>query len=92
MEMVDVEIVWIDGNEHFGSLHMQLKHGIEKHEVEEVLLELLPEVEAKQAPDDPKRTYFWGQYSGRAVVICFLRRPARRRHSILNADHGIRAR
>jgi hypothetical protein len=70
LEMADVEIVWIDGNEHFGSLRMRLKHGVEKHEVEEVLLELPPEVEAKRAKDDPRKTYFWGATrEGRSLFV-----------------------
>ncbi|HEY7153693.1 MAG TPA: hypothetical protein VH575_07020 [Gemmataceae bacterium] len=60
LEMANVEIVWVDKNPHFGSLHMLREHGVEKHEVEEVLLELPPEVEAKRAKDNLRKTYFWG--------------------------------
>jgi hypothetical protein len=60
LEMADVELVWVDENLNFGSLHMRLLHHVEKHEVEEVLLELPPEVEAKRARDNLNKTYFWG--------------------------------
>ena len=58
LEMAEVEIVWVDDNPSFGSLHMRIKHNVAKHEVEEVLLELPPEVEAKRARDDPHKAYF----------------------------------
>jgi hypothetical protein len=81
LEMADVEIVWVDGNEHFGSLHMRLNHQVEKHEVEEVLLELPPEVEAKRARDDPRKTYFWGETRDgrRLFVACKEGREAGKR-------------
>jgi uncharacterized DUF497 family protein len=81
LEMADAEIVWVDENPHFGSLHMRLKHGVEKHEVEEVLLELPPEVEAKRARDDPKKTYFWGATrEGRWLfVVCADRKQGDKR-------------
>jgi hypothetical protein len=58
-EMVDVEIVWIRGNPHVGSEHIA-SHDITEGEVEEVLLEVPPAVEAKTHPDHPDRTIFWG--------------------------------
>jgi hypothetical protein len=60
LEMADLEIVWIDNNPSLGSLHMQLDHNVQKEEVEEALLELPPEVEAKRNPEYPGRTIFWG--------------------------------
>lgn len=59
-DMADVEIVWVDDNADFGALHMQIHHEVEKHEVEEVLLEVPPEVEAKRHPAEPSKTIFWG--------------------------------
>ena len=70
LDMADVEIVWVDNNPHFGSLHMKMNHGVAKHEVEEVLLELPPEVEAKRARDNPNKTYFWGATrEGRGLFV-----------------------
>jgi hypothetical protein len=61
LDMADVEIVWIDNNARGGSLHMLMKRPpVQKHEVEEVLLEVPPEVEIKRSKDNPNRTYFWG--------------------------------
>jgi len=76
LEMADVEIVWIDDNPNFGSLHMMIKHNVRKNEVEEVLLELPPEVEAKKPKDDSRKTYFWGATrEGRQLfVVCEDRR------------------
>lgn len=60
-QMVGVEIVWVEDHAEFGALHMQIHHEVEKHEVEEVLLEVPPEVEAKQHPAEPGKTIFWGR-------------------------------
>jgi hypothetical protein len=81
LEMADVEIVWVDHSPHFGSLHMLREHDVKKHEVEEVLLELPPEVEAKRARDDSRKTYFWGATrEGRWLfVACEDRRQGNRR-------------
>jgi hypothetical protein len=62
-EMVDVEIVWVDGNPGYGSLHIA-QHRVSKSEVEEALLETPPEVEAKRHPEHPGRTIFWGATRG----------------------------
>lgn len=60
LEMADVQIAWIEGNPNVGALHIKLDHNVEKHEVEEVLLEVPPEVEAKRCRTDSRKTYFWG--------------------------------
>jgi len=59
LDMAYVEMVWVEGNPHFGALHIAA-HGATKDEVEEVLLEVPPEVEAKRHKDHPGRTIFWG--------------------------------
>jgi hypothetical protein len=58
-DMLDVEIVWIRGNPEIGSDHIA-QHDLTEQEVEEVLLEVPPEVEARRHPDYPERTIFWG--------------------------------
>ncbi len=58
--MAGIQIVWVDGDERLGALHMQLKHGVSRQEVEEVLFEVPPVVEAKRSRSEPERTYFWG--------------------------------
>ena len=58
-EMVDVEIVWVRGNPDVGADHIAA-HDVTEEEVEEVLLEVPPDVEAKRHPDYPDRTIFWG--------------------------------
>lgn len=81
LEMADVEIVWVDNNPGFGSLHMAREHNVQKHEVEEVLLMLPPEVEAKRSKTDPRKTYFWGATrEGRWLfVACEDRREKNKR-------------
>jgi len=59
-DMVDVEIVWVRGNPEFGSLHMETLHDVREREVEEVLFEVPPMVEAKRHKEYPNRTVFWG--------------------------------
>lgn len=58
--MVGVKFEWVRGNPDFGALHMEEKHHVTEQEVEEVLLESPPLVEAKRHPDFPERTLFWG--------------------------------
>jgi hypothetical protein len=59
LDMADVEIVWVRDIPAFGSDHIAA-HGVEEREVEEVLLEVPPDVEAKTHPTEPGRTIFWG--------------------------------
>ena len=59
-DMADVEVVWVRGNPDFGSLHMEEQHGVLEHEVEEVLLQVPPFVEARRHREHPGRTVFWG--------------------------------
>ena len=67
--MANVEIVWVHGNPDFGSDHIA-RHGVKEHEVEEVLLETPPDVEAKGHPEHQGRTNFWEQTrEGRGLFI-----------------------
>jgi hypothetical protein len=59
-QMAGIQIVWVEDHPGLGAQHMLRKHGVEKHEVEEVLLEVPPYVEAKRSREHPERTYFWG--------------------------------
>lgn len=59
-EMAGVHVVWVRDNHDFGALHIMGKHGITEREVEEVLFELPPYVEARRHPEHPDRTMFWG--------------------------------
>jgi hypothetical protein len=54
-EMENVEIVWIRDQPGYGTLHIA-RHDVTEAEVEEVLFELPPEVEAKRHKDYPDRT------------------------------------
>lgn len=70
-EMEDVEIAWIRGNPDLGADHIAA-HDVTEEEVEEVLLEVPPEVEAKKHKEHPDRTIFWGATrAGRWLfVVC----------------------
>ena len=59
-EMAGVKIVWERRNPDFGLRHIWENHGITQKEVGQVLFEIPPSVEAKQHPDHPNRTIFWG--------------------------------
>ena len=59
--MVDVEIRWVLDNPDYGAQHIREKHKVTKEEVEEVLLERPPEVEARRHKDYPERTVFFGE-------------------------------
>ncbi|MCH8205570.1 MAG: hypothetical protein IH956_01035 [Chloroflexi bacterium] len=59
-EMADVKIVWERDNPNYGARHIWEKHEIAEEEVEEVLFQVPPYVEAKRHPDYPNRTIFWG--------------------------------
>jgi hypothetical protein len=55
----NVRILWIEDDPRVGALHIA-GHGISKYEVEQVLFEIPPVVQAKRSRDDPDRTLFWG--------------------------------
>ena len=60
LAMSNVQIVWVDDDQRLGAEHIA-QHGVTKEEVEEVLLEIPPFVEAKRSRDAPERTLFWGR-------------------------------
>jgi hypothetical protein len=59
-DMAGVSIVWIRGTPDYGSRHIRERHGVEEQEVEEVLLQVPPFVEARKHSEHPGRTLFWG--------------------------------
>ena len=71
LDMLDVEIDWVRGNPAFGSDHIAINN-VTEEEVEEVLLEIPPAVEAKRHKDVPDRTCFWGATSADRwlFVVC----------------------
>jgi hypothetical protein len=58
--LAGLQIVWVEDNPALGAEHMWLEHQVSKDEVEQVLFEIPPVVEAKRSPEDPERTLFWG--------------------------------
>ena len=59
-KMAGIAIVWERYNPNFGARHMWENHRITEQEVEQVLFEIPPIVEAKRHPDYANRTIFWG--------------------------------
>lgn len=59
-EMVGVQIVWERKNPAYGSMHMWEDHRVTEEEVEQVLFEIPPFVEARRHPEHPNRTVFCG--------------------------------
>lgn len=57
--MVGVRVVWIEGDPGVGALHIAA-HNVTKEEVEQVLFEIPPIVEAKRSREYLDRTLFWG--------------------------------
>jgi hypothetical protein len=56
--MANVRIVWVEDDPRLGALHIT-RHGVTKEEVEQVLFEVPPVVEAKRSREYPERTIFW---------------------------------
>lgn len=52
--------MWERDEPGFGAKHIADLHGVTEAEVEQVLLEVPPYVEAKRHSDMPNRTLFWG--------------------------------
>lgn len=71
-ELLGVRVVWVEGDERLGALHIERKHRVSKREVEEVLFEIPPRVEAKRHPAHPGRTLFWGatRHDRWLFVVC----------------------
>lgn len=59
-EMAGVKIIWERDNPNFGARHIWENHRTTEQEVEQVLFEIPPFVEAKRHPNHPNRTIFWG--------------------------------
>ena len=72
LEMVGVEIVWERNDARLGSRHIYERHGVSEEEVEEVLTQIPPYVEAKRHSEYPNRTVFWGatRYDRWLFVVC----------------------
>jgi uncharacterized DUF497 family protein len=70
--MCGVEVIWERVNAQFGSRHIWEEHGVTEEEVEQVLMEVPPEVEARRHPEHPNRTVFWGatRYDRWIIVVC----------------------
>lgn len=62
LEMADVEIVWVEGNPGLGVLHFA-HHDVRKEEVEEVLLEIPPEVEPSNTRTIQDERFFGGRHA-----------------------------
>ena len=57
--MAGVHIVWVEGDARLGVEHIAA-HGVTTEEVEQVIFEFPPYVEAKRHPEVPNKTLFWG--------------------------------
>lgn len=57
--MANIRIVWVEHDPGVGALHIA-QHNVTKAEVEQVLFEVPPMVEAKRSRQHPDRTLFWG--------------------------------
>ena len=70
--MRGIRIEWVEDHPGFGALHIRQKHGVSREEVEQVLFETPPMVEARRSPEYPERTLFWGATRGDRwlVVVC----------------------
>lgn len=66
-EMASVRIVWTADN-----LRHILEHRVREEDVEQVLLEVPPYVEAKRSRGEPNRTLFWGatRHDRWIFVVC----------------------
>jgi hypothetical protein len=71
-EMVGVLVVWEREDPDFGARHIWEKHSITEREVEEVLFEVPPYVEARRHSQEPNRTIFWGatRYDRWLFIVC----------------------
>ena len=65
-------IEWERESPDFGSKHIWEKHRVTEEEVEQVLFEVPPHVEARRHADHENRTVFWGatRYDRWIVVVC----------------------
>jgi uncharacterized DUF497 family protein len=81
LRMAGVRIEWIKDNPKCGALHIWEKHGVSQEEVEQVLFETPPMVEAKRSVEHSNRTVFWGatRHDRWLVVVCEDREERGRR-------------
>ena len=72
LQMAGVEVIWERESPLFGSRHILDLHRVAEQEVEQVLMETPPYVEARRHPDHPDRTVFWGatRFDRWIVVVC----------------------
>ena len=72
LAMVDVQVVWERDNPDYGARHIWDEHQITEQEVEEVLFEVPPHLEARRHPNHPGKTIFWGatRYDRWIFVVC----------------------
>ena len=71
-DMAGVQIVWERDTNGFGARHVWYEHRVTEQEVEQVILEIPPYVEAKRHPERPNRTIFWGAtpYDRWLFIVC----------------------
>lgn len=71
-EMAGVKIIWERDSSGFGAKHIRTEHHISEEEVEQMLFEVPPYVEARRYPDFPHCTIFWGatRLDRWLIVIC----------------------
>jgi hypothetical protein len=70
--MAGVQIVWERDTNGFGAMHVWYEHRVTEQEVEQVILEIPPYVEARRHPERPNRTIFWGAtaYDRWLFIVC----------------------
>jgi hypothetical protein len=66
--MSNVQVIWIEDDPRLGALHVA-QHGVTKQEVEQVLFEIPPIVEAKRSREHPERTFVLGGDSPRPLDL-----------------------
>jgi hypothetical protein len=57
--MASIHVLWVEDDPGVGALHIA-QHDVTKAEVEQVLFEIPPVVQAKRSRQHPERTLFWG--------------------------------
>jgi uncharacterized DUF497 family protein len=69
--LAEVCIVWIEDDPGLGAFHIA-RHNVSKAEVEQVLFEIPPIVEAKRSRHHSERTFFWGatRHDRWLFVVC----------------------
>jgi hypothetical protein len=88
--MLRVQIVWVEDDPRLGALHMA-QHGVAKAEVEQVLFEIPPIVEAKRSREYPRADAVLGSDPSRPLDLRGVRGLDRRFRPLPEADHRVRA-